>query len=98
MRAALVSIAFVVACGGDKKADDKPADNGKATADQCQKAYEHLADLHVKKSGGTAADALALDKGNIESCPKMITTKGIECMNAMTEWDMMKWGDCVKLK
>jgi hypothetical protein len=89
---------LVLGCGGKKDDAAPPADNGKATADQCKKAYDHLAELNAKKTGGTAADWLSLQKGNLESCPKMVTSKGIDCMTAMTEWDMMKWANCNDLK
>ena len=87
---------MLVACGGDKK-DSAPAAADKATADQCKAAYAHLADLESKKNGDKPEDWLATQKGNLDSCPKMVTPKGIDCMNAMAAWDLMKWGDCVKL-
>jgi hypothetical protein len=99
MRTILIGVlALAIGCGGDKKEEAKPAGAEKATADQCKAAYTHLADLAAKKNGGTTDDWLKTQQGNIESCPKMITTKGVDCMNAMTAWDMMKWKDCVELK
>ena len=96
MRTLSLVLLLAIGCGGNK--DEAPAGPAKATPDQCKAAYAHLADLQVKKNGGTADEWLKTQQGNIESCPRMTTTKGIDCLNAITEWDMMKVADCSKVK
>jgi hypothetical protein len=85
--------------GCDDKKDTK-ADEAKgpppATAEDCQKAYEHLADLKLKKDPGdfTKEKLLELDKGNIESCTKKGSKAQVDCLLAIKEHDMMAIADC----
>jgi hypothetical protein len=97
----LVLSLTLVACGGDTKsagaAEGAPA---KATPEDCQKAYEHLADLKLAKSPTdfTKEELLAIDKGNIETCQKSGTKAEVECLMAIQAHDMMAIADCHGVK
>jgi hypothetical protein len=83
--------------------DDKPAETksdakaeAKATAEDCKKAYEHLADLKVAKDPGdfTKEQLVDLDKGNIEQCTKKGSKPFVDCLLAIKAHDMMAIADC----
>lgn len=98
----LLLLLLLVAPGCDDKADAKADDAKaapKATAEDCKKAYEHLADLKVKKSADfTKQELLDLDKGNIEQCTKRGSKEEVDCLLAIAEHDMMKIADCHGVK
>lgn len=100
MRTSLLVTVLVLltaaACSDSKKSPEpgKPA-AGKVTADDCKAAYDHLADLKVKADPSMTKDKfLELQRGNLESCPKRATRASLDCMLAMTAYDMMAWSEC----
>jgi hypothetical protein len=91
-----------VACddkGKDTKAEDAKA-APQATAEDCQKAYEHLVDLKLKKDPDSfkREELLDLEKGNIEQCTKRGNKDEVDCLLAIKEHDMMTIADCHGVK
>ena len=81
----LVTFSLVAACS--KKAGDATASSDdptrKATPEECQHAYEHLADLKSADGKMSKADLMQIEKGNIEHCPHMATKASIDCLLAI---------------
>jgi hypothetical protein len=93
---AALSLMTAVACK-DAKPSPEPEKRAsdKVTAQECRTAYEHLADLKAKADTSiTREQFLELQRGNLESCPKMATRASLDCMLAMTSYDMMAWSAC----
>jgi hypothetical protein len=97
-RFALSLTLLLLACDDSSKDTkaDATKEPPKATAEDCQKAYEHLADLKLKKDPGdfTKEKLLELDKGNIETCTKKGSKAEVDCLLAIKEHDMMAIADC----
>jgi len=80
----LVTFSLATACS--KKAGDAGPTNDdpkrRATPEECQKAYEHLAELRADNDM-SKDDVLKTERGNIESCPQTQTKKSIDCLRAI---------------
>jgi hypothetical protein len=95
--AAFVVLALAVPLAGCKKSESGGSD-GKPSADDCKKAFDHWATVSAKKNGGTREDKLSIQTGNIASCPKMMSPAGIKCFNDLTEANVGDWPQCLGRK
>jgi hypothetical protein len=96
--ASLISIALFAGCGNKKDGGGGDDPSRKATADECQKAYDHVADIEAADGKMSKDELVKLAQGYIEHCPKMTTKAGIDCLMALQKHDIMAEADCSRKK
>lgn len=85
---------------GCKSQEAKPAATAPArpTAEECRKAYEHVAELEAAQGKASKEMLMSTYKGAIEQCEKHGKRARVDCLGALTDVSMQKIMDCESLR